>query len=795
MLRNYFKIALRILSKNRIFSFINICGLALSMSVCLLLIALIADQRSYDQFHTNKDRIYRVISDRTGGNPSSFATTPARLADTLKEDGPGVEAVLQLYNFSGNATYDQTMLPLRGAAASANFFDVFDFRLLEGSRQTVLSEPYSIVLTEDTAVAFFGAEDPLGKVLSFEQFGDFVVTGITENPPYNSHLTYDMLLSYSTLALLEGDGKMPRFSERWDFTDEHFTYVLLEEGADAKALLPYLDLVSQVNYANPAEYALHFRLQPLTGITLDELLENQIKFAMPAFFVYFLILLALLVMISAGFNYTNLSLARALSRAREVGIRKVAGASRRQLFSQFLGEAVLLSFLAFILALVLNEMFVLPGFQSLAVINQLGLEVRTSPSAYLFSFLFCVTVGIAAGTLPAVYLSAYEPARVLKGLVNLRLSGLTLRRVMIVAQFVISLVFIISVITIFQQFRFMMNADYGFNQANIINVNLQGRNYQTAMAELGRHSSIQSISASSLVPGTGSNQATVARRSIEDQVSDVYQISVDPNFIANLELTLIAGSNFPQSLGTTQERYVILNETAVRAYGYGTPLEAIGQTLLVDREGVPVEILGVVKDFHYRDMTSPIEPFVLRYLPARFRFLNLRVQSNDMLETIAFITAAWNNIDPALPVNYAFFDQQIADNYAIFTDLLKIVGLISLLSIVIACLGLLGIAALSVEMRIKEIGIRKVLGTTDWALLALLSRGFLGLMGLAIIIAMPVAWILNNFVLQNFAYRIDSPVVGMIAGIMIMLGLGCITIVSQTVKGVVTPPTELLRYE
>ncbi len=275
----------------------------------------------------------------------------------------------------------------------------------------------------------------------------------------------------------------------------------------------------------------------------------------------------------------------------------------------------------------------------------------------------------------------------------------------------------------------------------------------------------------------------------------MYQISVDPEFINNLELTLLAGSTFPQGAGTPVERYVILNETAVRNYGFGTPLDAIGQTLFIDSTGTPVEVLGVIQDFHYRDMSSAIEPFVLRNLPNRFRYLNLRVQSNDMAGTIAFIAEAWKKIDPAIPVNYAFFDQQIADNYAIYTDLIKVVGVISLLSIVIACLGLLGIAALSIEMRIKEIGIRKVLGTTDLALLAVLSRGFLGLMGLAIIIGAPVAWMLNNLVLQNFAYRIDSPLVGMVAGILIMLGLGGMTIVSQTAKAVVTHPTELLRYE
>jgi putative ABC transport system permease protein len=795
MLSNYLKIALRVLVRNKVFSLINVFGLALSMSICLLLIVLISDQLGYDGFHANKDRIYRVISDRAGSSPGAFATTPARLAEELAREAPQVESVLQLFTDIGSdVQHDQTVLRLQGIGATPNYFGFFDFALLDGDPAAVLSEPYSLVLAESSARALFGADSAVGQIVSLPELGDFTVTGVTADPPYNSHLDYDFLISYASLLLLERDGKVADFSQRWDYTDQNLTYIRLPAGADPDALQPWLDNQSRLNYPDPTEYALHFRMQPLTGIALGDWLENDATIAIPGFAVYFLSVLAVLVMLSAGFNYTNLCLARALSRAREVGVRKASGAVRWQVFAQFIGEALLLSTLAFGVALILLEVVLLPGFKTLQLVNRLGLEIGTSPGAYLACFVFSLAIGILAGGLPALYLSGLRPVRVLKGLSDLTVSGLALRKVLIVAQFMLSLIFMVSVVTIYLQLRFMVEADYGFVRENIVNINLQGNDYQLVMSELERLPGVQAVSASSLYPGLGSARETSVRKSIGDEPARSHLIQIEPGFIENFGLTLVAGSNFPQGVIPADERQIILNETAVKEYGFGTPADAIGQTLVIDTDRV-VEVIGVVRDFHYRDLRSPIGPFMFRFLPDRLRYLNMRVQEGAMDEALAGLQATWKQIDPQHVLDYRLFEQQIGETYALYSDLLKVVGVLSVLILTISTLGVLGISALSAEYRMKELGIRKVMGATDWNVLLLLARTFMMLLGVAVVLAVPIAWTVSNTILQSFAYRIDSPLVGVILGTLLVLGFGGIAVGSQAVRAAQVRPVLALRYE
>jgi putative ABC transport system permease protein len=795
MLKNYLTIALRVFVRNKAFSLINVFGLALSMSVCLLLIVIVADQKSYDQFHANKDRIYRVIADREGRDPSAFATTPARLADALRDGAPGVEAVMQLFTLPGSeVVHGETLLALEGVAASANYFGFLDFAVLDGDAENALVEPYSLVVTQSTARALFEDGNAVGEVISLPQLGDFTVTGVTADPPHNSHLAYDYLISYSTLALLERDGKIREFSTIWDDTDSNISYVLLESSADPAGLQPWFDNQSRLNYPDPAEYALYFHLQPLTGIALGPGLENAVRIALPGFFVYSLAALAAVVMLSAGFNYMNLSLARSLSRAREVGVRKSTGANRWQVFAQFIGESVLLSVAAFAVALILLETLLLPGFRQLQVINSLRLEIGTSAVAYAACLAFSLLVGVLAGALPAYYLSGFRPVRVLKGQSDLTVSGLKLRKILIVAQFMLALVFSVGVVTLYQQTHYMLEKDYGFNFENIVNIQLQGNDYRLVQAELGRQEGVVSASVSGVVPGLASNRQYNVRQTAGGEANIVRVIDVDQGFIDNFGLTLLAGRNFAGDLESGDGNQVVVNETLVRFYGYGAPADAVGQTLVLN-DNRTVQIIGVVRDFHYRDLREPIGPFLLHFIPGRLRYLNLRLRDEDGAATIARLQAAWEAIDPLHPMAYQFQDEALVENYGQYSDLLKVTGLLGVLSLSIATLGLLGIAALSAENRMKELGIRKVMGATDWSVLLLLARNFMTLLGIATVLAAPFAWYVSSQVLNGFAYRVESPLAAVVLGTLLMLGSGSIAVGSQAVRAAKVRPVLALRYE
>ncbi len=795
MLKNYLAIALRVFVRNKGFSLINVFGLALSMSVCLLLIMLIADQKSYDQFHANKDRIYRVITDREGRDPSTFATTPARLADALRDGAPGVESVMQVFTLpTSELMHDVTLLELEGIAATANYFGILDFAVLDGNAQTALVEPYSLVVTESTARALFGEGEAVGAVVSLPSLGDFTITAITEDPPHNTHLAYDYLISYSSLLLMERDGNVPEFSTIWDDTNSNISYVLLDSGADPTALQPWFDNASRLNYPDPAEYALYFQLQPLTGIALGPALENGVRVGFPGFVVYFLVALAAIVMLSAGFNYMNLSLARSLSRAREVGVRKSTGANRWEVFAQFIGESVLLSVAAFAVALILLETLLLPGFRQLQVINSIGLEIGTSAVAYAACFAFSLLVGVLAGALPAYYLSGFRPARVLKGQSDLTVSGLKLRQVLIVAQFMLALVFSVGVVTLYQQTRYMLEKDYGFNFDNVVNIELQGNDYRLVQAELGRQPGVVSSSVSGVVPGLASNRQYNVRQTAGSESNIFRVIDVDQGFIDNFGLTLLAGRNFEGDLESGDGNQIVVNETLVRFYGFDSPADAVGQTLVLN-DNRTAEIIGVVRDFHYRDLREPIGPFLLHFVPLRLRYLNLRVQDDDAAETIARLQAAWRAIDPLHPMAYQFQDDALAENYGQYSDLLKVTGLLGALSLSIATLGLLGIAALSAEYRMKELGIRKVMGATDWSVLLLLARNFMTLLGVATVLAAPLAWYVSSQVLNSFAYRVESPLAAVVLGTLMMLGSGSIAVGSQAVRAAKVRPVLALRYE
>lgn len=802
MLKNYFKTAFRNLFRNKSFSLINILGLAAGMAICMLIITITHDLKSYDQFHDKKDRIYRVISDRTSRSSSSFATSPLPIADEIVGNAAAVEKGLRIKaNFGGDARYGENILPVSGLFAEATFFDFFDFELLYGDPERALSEPNSIVLTEEVANKFgFAGRNPIGEILEVNDLGSFQITGVIKDPSaLKTHLRFESLVSFSSVKALEENELIIPSLNDWAFTDNGFNYLLLHKNADPASLHSLLAKVSDERYASFENYRLDFRLQKLTKITPAQMLENDISGSLPKVILQFLGLLALIVMLTACFNYTNLSVARALTRAKEVGVRKIVGARRIHVFFQFISEAVLIALFALFFAWVLLESLVGPQFEQLSVNQFLNLEINGSLPLYVQFLLFSLVIGLVAGFLPAFYLSRFQPARVLKSLTNVKVfAGLGWRKALLSLQFVISLVLLITVTVLFQQTDHMIHADYGFDQENIINLSMQGQDIETIKAEFGELSDIVGISACSVIPGTGSNQATriALPGSTYDDDQFTHQIIVDDQFVDKLDLKIVAGRKLEE---TASDNQVMINETGARRLGWTTPADALGEALILDRstqvEGQLMQIVGILEDFPYMGVLRQPESLVLRTDADRLRYANLIVKSSNIQETLHLIEDKWAKLDPVHPVQYSFFDEQVGMVVSAYQDLLKLLGFLAALAIIITCLGLLGIAAYSVETRVKEIGIRKVLGASVSRIIWILSKSLFYPLLAAILVALPIAWYLNSLWLREIAVRISLTVANMGFGIILIALMGAAILVSQSWRIATRNPVEALKYE
>jgi putative ABC transport system permease protein len=802
MLKNYLKVAFRTFARHKGYSLINLIGLSASMSVSLLIILFVKEQKSYEQFHEHKDRIFRIISEvrpALTGSATTFASSPAPLASVLRHEYPDVEAIARLGKLNGTALYNGKSLAISGLWAEPSLFQIFSFALIAGDPQKALVAPNSLVITQETAAKFFGAENPIGKILALEGLGDFTVTGLLQKPAGKTHLQSEVFASFATLPALENQGILPKALEDWNNHSRYYNYLLLAKRAAAAELETKLAAVVARFYpeGNPNRYA--FRLQALPDINLGPLLANQIGHFTPNFAAYFLAGLALVLTLSAGINYVSLSVARSLKRAKEIGLRKVVGAQRLQIIKQFLIESVLFTFFALFISCLLLEWLV-PQWNSLLLVR--NDEMQISPdfiadttTSFIF-VAFSLVIGLLAGLYPALYLSRFMPAKVIKGLPAIKgFTGLTLRKALVVVQFAFSLIFIVSTILIYRQAEFMLEAEYGFNKENVINVPLRGVPYAAFRNELSLSPHVVTVSATSLIPGDsfGMPRTNIRREQADELTAAVLQ-SIDEHFIENLELTLVAGRNFSPAFSTDREQAVILNEKAVRELGFGAPLDAVGQVIVLG-ENSEARIVGVVQDYQFDFLWRPIGPLVLQFDSAQFRFANVRFRENDRAAALAFLEAAWRKFDRLHSFEYQFFDEQVEGNYRDFKDLIGIIGLTACLALIIACLGHLGMVSYSMEVRVKEIGIRKVLGATVSQVVLLLSKDFVKLILVAIVVATPAAWLINNLWLQAIANRVAFYwwVIGL--GILSTLALAFATIGSQTIKAARANPVESLRYE
>ncbi|MEM8525396.1 MAG: FtsX-like permease family protein [Bacteroidota bacterium] len=803
MLKNYLKIALRQLWKHKLFSALNIFGLAASMSICLLLFLILSDQYGYDTFHEKGDRIYRVIS---GGaekgheiKQATWATSPLTVTENLERDYPFIEHAVRVVQVEGDFKVGENVFDDLGEnyAVDSDFLEVFDFGWKAGDEYTALQKPFSMVLTEELAQKFFPNQNAVGQELEILELGNFTVTGVLPDPPIRSHIYFDYLVSYSTILSLTKEQRANQGIFGFNNISRGLTYLLLDEKNDQQQLDDALATLA-VNYSekDPRDNY-YFESQTLGNIMPSNDLSNEIGVGTPAVVMYFLIALGILIMFTACFNYMNLSVARSLKRAKEIGVRKVIGARKKDIIFQFLGEAVLIATVALIVAIGLLQ-FLIPAFYSLHPFVEEIFYLKTTPQLYLMFFGFSLLIGLFAGVFPAFNISSFSPLQAIQQLANVKvISRIGIRKALITSQFTLSLIFILAVIIVLQQQKYVLQTDLGVKTDHILNVSMQGEiDYEVFAQRVRQLPNVESVSAISNPLSSGGIQTIDAVFKNGQDSMKLKNSIVSPDYIENMGVELLAGEAFPKTTNSKGEQFVLLNEKAIQRMGYETPEQALGEELVLF-DTLALSIAGVMRDFHYSNNIwfDEIQPFALRSRGDRTWSATIAMSGAEENKTIAAIRAVWNELSPNESMSAFLVTDRIYHLSKFFQMGSKIIGFVGFLTILIACMGLLGMVIYTVEGRIKEIGIRKVLGASEKNMIWQLSKGFVWLLGIAIVIAVPLTIFGANLWLQNFVIRVSVSPSMILMGIGILLLLGILTVVSQTYLAAKTNPVESLRSE
>jgi putative ABC transport system permease protein len=803
MIKNYIKIALRNIWGNKTFSFINIAGLSVSMSLGLLIILIVKEQYSFDRFHNDVDRIYRVDTKalRVGGGSEDYASVPLPLATVLKNNYSFTEEIVRFNRrLNLDIVYGNTRVPINGLFADPSFFKVFNFKLEKGDPVTALSSPEGLVVTQEAAKKIFGNEDPLGKTVELRGYGNFKVTGVLEKFEGKTHFEFEVLASMNMLPVLEKQDIVSPSLQSWTNYYAGYIYIKLQKGKRESDVNAALAEISKNYYKEvqleTRDRGYEFFLQPLNKISPGPILSNNMGRAMPKLILTFLSILAIVIMIMAGLNYTNLMIAKSLKRAREIGVRKVMGADRWQVFIQFVGESVVFSILALFVSYLILQ-FLKFSFLQFRLTQSFSVDLKESGIIYILFLLFAIGVGIIAGLLPAIYLSGFRPVQVLKNAIGAKVSTrITFRKVLMVIQFTLSLVFIICVLFIYRQVSFMLSKNYGINEKNIINLQLQGNDYTKLANEIMKINGVRRVGAVSHSLGTSADRASDYRRNISDEPFVMRDFCIDENYLQNLQVKFVAGRNFQPGLSKEKESEVILNETALKSFGFKDANSALNQ-VIYSEDSAQLQVIGVVKDFNFRTMEYAIGPLAFRYRPQDFSMLSIAYDSSAYKNVSAALGPIWKNLDPVHPIQYTTMENDIDNTYieSGYTDIVKIIGYVSFLAITLACLGMLGMVMYSTQLKIKEVGVRKVLGASVKDVTILLSRSFVILIIISVVIGIPIGYVLGNLVLQNFVYKISNTWLLVLLAILIIGLLGLITICSQTIKAAIANPVRSLRTE
>ncbi len=798
MFFNYLKVAIRNILRSKVFSVINILGLAVSMSICLLVIKMIFGMYSCDRFHEHKNRIYRVITfEKPEGHAGyHLATSPEPLAGEL-ETLADVEKVVKVRSdFGGDAFWNGKVVPVSGLYSDPVFFDVFTFSLDRGKPEVALKEPFSIVITPDWAFKLFGETDPMGQTISLKNLGEFKVTGVTQDiSRFKTHLSFECIVSASTLVSLENQGIKSRTIGNWENPYRYYTFILLKKGSSTTSVERVFTGIIDTYIPKSNRY-FEYQLQRLKNISPGKRLSNQMGHPTEPAMAYTLAIVALILIITASFTYTTLSVARAFNRAREVGVRKVFGANRRKLFTQFVSEAIVLSLISLNFAYIIL-IFLEPRLYNLDPHFELTFGmVKTPLTIYISFFAFTVILGFITGIFPAMYLSRIKPVDVFKDFSRIKLFSRTnLRKMLIVFQFSISLFLIFAVIIAYKQVHYQKEIDPGYITENILNVELQEINYEVFKNEVLQLPGIESVTASDYLPGTG-----VVMRSYVDceKIPDstiISELTVDPDFVKTLGIELLAGADFGPLAETNTGTHALINEAAVRHLGFANPDEALEYSISIE-EYSNIQIIGVVKNFVIQSSDFKTDPLVVRFIPERLHYAFVKLEPGyPGDEIIQSIEATWKKLNPEELFRSQYYAEHIEKYQNGSVQVVQVLGFITFLTLFISTLGLLGMVVFNNENRVNEIGIRKVVGSNSMQILWVISKGFVYMMSLAVLIATPIAWFVGKMLMQNLYHRIDLKAGFFIQGILFLLIVGVLVVFSQTWKAANRNPVDSLRYE
>src|SRR6266542_614551 len=645
MLKNYIITALRHFRKNKSFSFINIAGLALSMAVCLLLIMLIKDANEYDKFHPNSDRVYRINTEalRRGGGSEPYASSPYVVGATLASNYTGIEAWTMFNSrLNGDITAEDRKFSFNMHFTNADFFKLFGFTFEEGNAATALNEPYSMVLTKELSEKLFPAGNTIGKTVNVSGTGLFKVTGVLDKFPGKTHFEFEALASFSTIPSLERNNIVNQTTNNWNNYYTNYTYIRLKPGVKVSQVEASLAEIEKKNYKNlPLETrdaGYRFTLQPLNNITPGPILSNNMGKGLSSSILWFFGLLAFVIIMSAAFNYTNITIAKAMSRMKEIAMRKVVGSSKKHIFLQIVLESVITSLLALAVAFILLQ-FLIPQFASLSFISVADISFKTDVTVIMLFIAFAVALGLVAGLLPASVLSRIKPLMLMQKLQSLKLfRHLGLRKTLLVIQFMISLVFISLVTIIYKQTEYAININFGTKQTHIFNVQLQGMAYEKAVHEFSKIPGVTNISAVSSLMGSYSDWSDDVRTSKDKDAVVVREYFTDENYISNFNLKLVAGENFLANHAQKHEQYAIVNENFLERFRLGSPGDAVGKTIIVSDSTILI-IKGVLKDFLFKPANYALEPMLMRYKPEKWSIVNLSIASNNTMQTTAQLEA------------------------------------------------------------------------------------------------------------------------------------------------------------
>ena len=794
MFKSYFKTATRNLSKNTFFTALNVFGLALAMSLNLLVVAMIVFIYKFDNFHPNKEHIFRVITHVQDRNENpSFASVPIGVSQLLKDNFTGVEEVVRIHRVRpDDVVYGEIKIPVNRYFVDAEYLSMFNFPLLRGNPITSLANPNAMVVTETAAARIFGKKDPMGELVFIEPFGEVMVTGVLKDMPKNSHLKVEALVSFATLTSHYG-ASFTDDEKNWNNFYSSYAYLQLSNNSSPSDIEAFLNSVAKEKYTTP-EFQASFELQRLDKIVPGPQLDNNMGNEWSYQKIMLLGILPMIILFAACSNYVSLAISQSLKRMKEIGVRKVMGAQKRHIFMQFVMECTIIMLLAVTLSYFFFDII---RDETLSLTGELEwVDLNPTLGTFAGFITFALLVGFATGIVPAIHFSKIGPILALKGKEPPTKKGgwFSLRKVVITSQFILSLGFIFAVVIMVQQYRHSINYDFGFDQEKILNVDLQQADPQLVKNEFGKLSFVSPISMSSHPLGVGNVPKLYVKQVTNSDSIVASRMAIDENFITNMGLHLVLGRNFSKNAGENS-RLIIINEVFAKNLSPDDASGAIDQVVILPNKR-EVRVVGILKDFHYTSLLSPIGNFFFEYAPENFNYANFQFLSTNKSQAFLEMEAAWKSVGNGDKFKAEYLADQIRDAYSFYNRIVKMWGFLGLLAITIACLGLLGTVVFTVKNRVKEVSIRKVMGASSGSMVYLLSREFIVLLTIAAIVTIPSVYLFMEWMLHEEQYY-NAPIgaLEVVISLAVVLALGLMTIFSQTLKAANANPVDNLRLE